>query len=140
MEEDPIEFAHHLRQRAITYGVFTCILMVATSLIADKGGALFAGLWPLMMVGGLITLFLTGYLFFDAALFRYIASHEDALDGCKAVDDILARMHLRARPDKTRPLHVRISGTKSTLLKLHIAFAVFITLFVALVVYGVWSR
>ncbi len=140
MEEDAAEFAHHLRHRAITYGVLTCILMVGTSIIADKGGALFAGLWPLMMIGGLITLFLTGYLLFDAALFRFIASHEDELDGCKALDDILARMRLRARPEKTRPLNARISGTKSVLVKLHIAFAAFVTLFVALVLYGLWSR
>ncbi|PWV91850.1 hypothetical protein DEV92_105201 [Phyllobacterium myrsinacearum] len=124
----------------MTYGVLTCVLMVATSLVADKGGAVLAGLWPLMMMGGLITLALTGYLLFDAALFRFIASHEDELDGCKALDDMLARMRLRSRPEKTRPLRARISGTKSVLVKLHIAFAAFVTLFVALIVYGFWGH
>lgn len=140
MEEDAAEFAHRLRHRAVTYGVLTCVLMVATSLVADKGGAVLAGLWPLMMIGGLITLLLTGYLLFDAALFRFIASHEDELDGCKALDDMLARMRLRSRPEKTRPLRARISGTKSVLVKLHIAFAAFVTLFVALLVYGFWGH
>src|SRR5688572_16121247 len=39
---------------------------------------------------------------FDALLFRLIASYEDVMDGCVAVDDLLARMRLKPPPAMTR--------------------------------------
>jgi len=139
MEEDAATFAARLKHRAHTYGFLTCLLLVASSIVGDAGGPLFSWLWPLMIVGGLITLFLAVYLRFDAALFRFIASHEDENEGCRAVDDILARMHLRKRPLVTRPLHTRMTRTNNLLMKLHLAFAAFLALFAALTAYGLWT-
>ena len=87
MEEDAATFAARLKHRAHTYGFLTCLLLVASSIVGDAGGPLFSWLWPLMIIGGLITLFLAVYLRFDAALFSFIASHEDETEGCRAVDD-----------------------------------------------------
>ena len=138
MDEDAATFAARLKHRAHTYGFLTCLLLVASSIVGDAGGPLFSWLWPLMIVGGLITLFLAIYLRFDAALFNYIASHEDETDGCKAADDLLERMHLRKCPKVTRPLRVRIDATNNLLMKLHLAFAASLALFAALTAYGLW--
>ncbi|MDR6631395.1 hypothetical protein J2X72_000166 [Phyllobacterium sp. 1468] len=139
MEEDAATFSARLKHRAHTYGFFTCVLLVISSIIGDAGGPLFSWLWPLLIIGGLLTLFLAVYLRFDAALFRFIASHDDETEGCRAVDDILARMHLRKRPDRTRPLQARMTRTNSLLMKLHLAFAAFLALFAAITAYGLWT-
>ena len=114
-------------------------MLVASSIVGDAGGPLFGWLWPLMIIGGLITLFLAVYLRFDAALFNFIASHEDETAGCRAADDLLERMHLRKCPKVTRPLQARITGTNRLLTKLHLAFASFLALFAALTAYGLWT-
>jgi hypothetical protein len=139
MDEDAATFAARLKHRAHTYGFLTCLLLVASSIVGDAGGPLFSWLWPLMIIGGLVTLFLAVYLRFDAALFHFIASHEDETEGCRAADDLLERMHLRKCPKVTRPLHARISGTNRLLTKLHLAFASFLALFAAVTAYGLWT-
>lgn len=139
MDEDAATFAARLKHRAHTYGFLTCLLLVVSSIVGDAGGPLFSWLWPIMIIGGLITLFLAVYLRFDAALFRFIASHEDETEGCHAVDDLLARMHLRKHPHHTSPLHTRMAGTNRLLMRLHLAFAAFLALFAAITAYGLWT-
>ncbi len=138
MDEDAGTFAARLTRKAHTYGFLTCLLLVASSIAGDAGGKLFGWLWPLFIVAGLVTLFLAIYLRFDAALFHYIASHEDVSDGCRAADKLLERMHLRKCPEVTRTLRARIAGTNRLLMKLHLAFAGFLALFAAATAYGLW--
>ena len=139
MNEDAETFAARLTRRAHTYVILTCILLVTSSIVGDAGGQLFSWLWPLLIIGGLVTLFLALYLRFDAALFHFIASHEDETDGCRAADKLLERMHLRKCPNETRPLRARINGTNRILMRLHLAFAVFLALFASATAYSLWT-
>lgn len=139
MDEDAETFAARLTRRAHTYGILTCVLLVASSVAGDAGGELFGWLWPLLIIGGLTTLFLAIYLRFDAALFHFIASHEDETAGCQAADKLLERMRLRKCPQTTRPLQARIAGTNRLLMRLHLAFAVFLAVFASATAYSLWT-
>lgn len=61
----------------------------------------------------------------DALLFRLIASHDDEVNGCRAVDEVLSRMRLRPRPDRVRGLAERIAGTRRLVLRQRILLAGF---------------
>lgn len=68
---------------------------------------------------------LSALLVFDALLFRLMASHPDDATGGAAVDDLLARMRLKARPPTLRPLQERIDGANGLLRAQRAAFAIF---------------
>jgi hypothetical protein len=71
-----------------------------------------------------VTVAYSAILAFDALLFRIIASYEDEWKGGAAVDDLLARMHLKRRPEITRPLADRAAGTRRLAVRQRLAFAV----------------
>jgi hypothetical protein len=77
-------------------------------------------------LAALATVALSAILLFDALLFRVIASSNDEMSGTAAVDDMLARMRLKAPPLRNRTLAERIAGTKRLLLKQRCAFALFL--------------
>lgn len=93
----------------------------------------------LAVASGFLVLLLAAYMLFDAALFRLIASHADETEGCRAVDTLLAQLHLRKLPQTTRMLDARMRGTNQLLAKLHLAFGVFLVLFAAVTTYGLWG-
>lgn len=70
-----------------------------------------------LVIAGTATILLSALVLFDALLFRLIASHEDTEDGLAAVDDILARMRLKPRPERLRGLSERIAGTRRLVLR-----------------------
>jgi hypothetical protein len=127
-------FATRLKWHALVCCGFTSPLLIASAMFGH------AGLLPsLMMIAGLLTLFLAAYILFDAALFWLIASHASEIDGCRAVDDLLARVHLREPPRIARPLAARMAGTNRLLVKLHLAFAIFLALFGLVATYTLWG-
>ena len=102
-------------------------------LVASARGALHSPFAMLGLLGAaasaVVVLGLSALLFFDALLFRLMASHDDELSGGAAVDDMLARMRLKPAPAATRPLDDRIAGTRRLLVRQRIAFAVFVVAF-----------
>lgn len=74
---------------------------------------------------GLAALCLCAWLGFDALLFRLIASYDDPAKGCRAVDEVLSRMRLKASPDRTRDVAERIAGTGRIVLRQRILLAAF---------------
>jgi hypothetical protein len=135
MNERAAAFASRLRRQGTSLGILTFLLM---TLLLYDGGFQWANL--LVVASGLVVLFLAAYMLFDAALFRLIASYTDEAEGCRAVDDFLARWHLRRFPQSTSMLDVRMAGTNRLLLKLHLAFAVCLVLFAAVTTYGLWGH
>lgn len=74
---------------------------------------------------GLAALCLCAWLGFDALLFRLIASYDDPAKGCRAVDEVLSRMRLKASPDRTRDVAERIAGMGRIVLRQRILMAAF---------------
>ena len=78
------------------------------------------------VASGLAVLAFSAILLFDALLFRLMASYEDEWKGGAAVDDILARMRLKATPPDTRSLAQRAAGTRHLVARQRFALAVFV--------------
>lgn len=135
MNERASAFASRLQRQGLSLGILTVFLMLLLLLGNERrwGHALTAA-------SGLIVLFFAAYMLFDAALFRVIASHASEEEGCHAVDILLARLHLRKLPHATPLLDTRMAGTNRLLMKLHLAFAVFLVLFAAMTTYGLWGH
>ena len=102
-------------------------------LVASARGALHAPLAMLGLLGAaasaVVVLGLSALLFFDALLFRRMATYDGELSGGAAVDDLLARMRLKPAPAAPRPLDDRIAGTRRLLARQRIAFAIFVVAF-----------
>jgi hypothetical protein len=62
---------------------------------------------------------------FDAALFHLMASYDDEATGGAAVDDVLARMRLKPKPDRVRGLAERMAGARRLVFRQRLAMAVF---------------
>jgi hypothetical protein len=94
---------------AIGAGIALLIIVAAPPTAGAHG---FAGplAWGLLLAFCLVPLALSVHLLFDAALFRLAASHETEELGLAAIDDVLARMGLRARQGAPAPLTVRLAG------------------------------
>jgi hypothetical protein len=101
------------------------ILMMHVAAVPIAEDSLFATAARLAAVAsGLAVLGLSAVLFFDALLFRLMASYEDEWKGGAAVDDILARMRLKPTPSNTRSLAERAAGTRRLVTLQRVAFAV----------------
>jgi hypothetical protein len=92
---------------------------------AARATSLSAAAWLAAAVGAVATLAFSVLILFDALLFRLMASHDDEAAGGAAVDGVLARMRLKPMPAETRPLDLRIAGTRRLLMKQRLAFALF---------------
>jgi hypothetical protein len=86
---------------------------------------------PVVFVAGYAVFASSALLVFDAFLFRLMASYPDDAAGGAAVDEILARMGLKPRPTKTRPLEDRIRGTNRILMIQLAAFIIFVPAWLA---------
>lgn len=113
---DAGDFARSLLVQAIwpVAAVAAAILFTALSSVAPPGSFGYGSVIIAAVFGisGLVTILLSANLIFDAFLFRLIASHENEAAGCAAVDDLLARMRLKQRPERPRGLQERITGTR----------------------------
>lgn len=133
MNERAAAFASRLQRQSMSIGIVTICLMLFFGQARRWDNILTA-------VSGFIVLFLVAYMLFEAALFRRIASHASEAEGCRAVDTLLAKLHLRRFPQATRMLEARMAGTSRLLLKLHLAFAVFLVLFAGVTTYRLWGH
>lgn len=68
--------------------------------------------WWLLLAFCLLPLALSVHLLFDASLFRLAASHDGEAAGLASIDDVLARMGLRARGVAPAPLADRLAGCR----------------------------
>lgn len=102
--------ARQARWGAAVAALLICLLPWAANLATPSPSlALAATIAALALVAAVL---LAALLFFDAALFRLMASHADEPTALAAVDDILARMELKSRPGTPRPGEIRIAGAR----------------------------
>lgn len=110
--EDALRIARSLRRHAFAAGLLTLPVLLITPLVASGAGFASPLAWIFLLTLALLSLAFAAHLLFDALLFRMAASHAGELTGLEAVDDVLARMGLRVRPDHVRPLPARITGSR----------------------------
>lgn len=101
-----------LRRNGAAGGLAALLILAAAPPTAGASG--FAGplAWWLLLGFCMLPLALSVHLLFDAALFRLAASHGGEEAGLAAVDDVLARMGLRARPDRPAAMAERLAGCR----------------------------
>lgn len=126
--------ARSLQRNALAAGGLTAVVLLAAPLLATPGTLVFSALWPLLWLSALIAAGICAHLLLDAALFRLIASHDDVGDGCAAVDNLLARVRLRAAPVGIRPLNERMAGSRRLIRRQRLAVTAVVVLFGLLVV------
>ena len=88
--------------------------------------------WWLQLAFCLVPLAFSVHLLFDAALFRLAASHDAEALGLAAIDDVLARMGLRARGGDPAPLTARLAGCRRLVWLQRIALAIGVVLYLIL--------
>jgi hypothetical protein len=123
-------FADWLARQGLWPAVFVAAVLAAAPLAAVAGGVA-PNSWPaaaiaiVATVSGLAVLALSALIRFDAALFHLIASYDEETAGGAAVDDALARMRLKPKPDRVRSLAERMAGARRLVFRQRIALAVF---------------
>ena len=95
-------------------------------------------LWSCLALAAAAALALSLYLWFDAMLFRLLASYKNEDAGCIAVDRFLARAGLRKLPEESRTLEARMAGTARILNYQRAALLVFLALFVFMAAGDFW--
>lgn len=120
-----------LRGNGIVGGLVALFLLAVAPLTAGAHGFGAALGWLLLLAFCLVALALAVHLLFDAALFRVALSHDGEEAGLAAVDDVLGRMGLRAKPAVPAPLSQRLSGCRRLVLLQWLALAM------AIVLYGI---
>ncbi|MBZ9847237.1 hypothetical protein LB565_04440 [Mesorhizobium sp. CA14] len=132
-QRETAAFAAMLVKQAAWPAVIVIAADSVAPLVASARGALHAPLAVLALVvaaaSAVVVLGLSTLLLFDALLFRLMASHGDEVSGGSAVDDMLARMRLKAASPTPRPIDERIAGTRKLLARQRIAFAIFVVTF-----------
>jgi hypothetical protein len=123
-------FADWLARQALWPAVFVAAVLSAAPLAA-LAGAVAPNSWPMAIivvvaaVSGLAVLALSALIRFDATLFHLMASYDEETAGGAAVDDALARMRLKPKPDRVRSLSARIAGARRLVFRQRLAMAVF---------------
>lgn len=97
-------------------GLVALFLLAIAPLTAGSNGFGSAFGWLLLLAFCLVALALTVHLLFDAALFRIALSHDGKEAGLAAIDDVLVRMGLRAKPAVPAPLSQRFFGCRRLIL------------------------
>ncbi|WP_313604284.1 hypothetical protein [Rhizobium sp.] len=113
-----------LRCNGIGGGLGALSLLAIAPLTAGAHGVGAALGWLLLLAFCLFALALAVHLMFDAALFRIALSHDGEEDGLEAIDDVLARMALRAKSVIPVPLSKRLSGCRRLILLQWLSLAV----------------
>jgi hypothetical protein len=123
-------FADWLARRALWPAVIVAAVLAAAPLAAFAGGVA-PNSWPaaataiVATASGLAVLALSALIRFDAALFHLMASYDEETAGGAAVDDALARMRLKPKPDRVRSLAERMAGARRLVSRQRLALAVF---------------
>lgn len=104
--------ARHLRRNSIGGGSIALLLLVIAPVTAGAHGFTAALGWWLLLAFCLVPLALAVHLLFDALLFRLSASHDTEEDALVAIDDVLERMGLRAKPAFPASLSQRFAGCR----------------------------
>lgn len=125
------QMTSRLRGHCISCGLIALLLLAIAPLTAGADGFTAALGWWLLLAFCLVPLALAVHLLFDAALFRIAISYDSEEAGLAAIDDVLARMGLRARPVVPASLSQRFSGCRRLIL------LQWLTLFIGIVLYGI---
>jgi hypothetical protein len=121
-------FADWLARQALWPAVIVAAVLAAAPLAALAGAP---NSWPAAAIAivatasGLAVLALSALIRFDAALFHLMASYDEETVGGAAVDDALARMRLKPKPERVRSLSERIAGARRLVFRQRLALAVF---------------
>lgn len=121
-----------LRRNGFIGGAITLLILALAPPTAGAHGFTGPLAWWLLLAFCLSPLAVSVHLLFDAALFRLAASHETQEAGLAAIDDVLARMGLRARDGGTRPLPHRLAGCRRLLWLQRLALAIAVALYIIL--------
>ena len=123
-------FATELVVQAVWPALLVLAILLATPVAAFAGagpnGVLLLPAVILATSSGLGTVGLSLFLLFDGLLFRLLASHESEAAGGAAVDELLARMRLKAAPTSVRSLDSRMAGSRRLLAKQRVALGLFV--------------
>ncbi|WPE24032.1 hypothetical protein [Shinella zoogloeoides] len=121
-----------LRRNGLTGGLIALLVLALAPPTAGAEG--FAGplAWWLLLAFCLLPLVFSVHLLFDAALFRLGASYGEEATGLAAVDDVLARMGLRARDGVVRTMPERLAGCRRLLWLQRVSLAIGVMLYAVL--------
>lgn len=122
--------SRQLRRNGLVGGAIALLILALAPPTAGVHG--FAGplAWCLLLAFCLLPLAVSVHLLFDAALFRLAASHDAEEAGLAAIDDVLARMGLRARDGVARAFSDRLAGCRRLLWLQRASLAVGVALYV----------
>ncbi|HSX74113.1 MAG TPA: hypothetical protein VLG73_07940 [Shinella sp.] len=125
-----------LKRNGLAGGAAALLILAVAPPTAGAHG--FSGplAWGLLLAFCLMPLALSVHLLFDAALFRLAASYDGEAAGLSAVDDVLARMGLRARESVSATLPERLRGCRRLLWMQRIALAIAAALYLVLLLDG----
>ena len=128
--------ARRLKRNGLAGGATALLILAVAPPTAGAHG--FSGplAWGLLLAFCLMPLALSVHLLFDAALFRLAASYDGEAAGLSAIDDVLARMGLRARESVSAPLPERLRGCRRLLSMQRIALAIAAALYLVLLLDG----
>ena len=124
--------ARRLKRNGLAGGAAALLILAVAPPTAGAHG--FSGplAWGLLLAFCLMPLALSVHLLFDAALFRLAASYDGEAAGLSAIDDVLARMGLRARESVSATLPERLRGCLRLLWMQRIALAIAAALYFVL--------
>ncbi len=138
-----IERAGHFAGRLLRQGLASLCIVGASFFVlpwianGDPYGN--RALWVVFIALALITLGLSLYLCFDAALFKLFASGLDATAGGEAVDAFLASTKLREQPTFTRSLDERMAGAMRLIWLQRAALLAFLLALVLMMLGKAWG-
>lgn len=117
-----------LRRNGLAGGAIALLILVLAPLTVGASSAA-SWAWPLLLVLCLLSLAFSVHLLFDAALFRLAASFDTEHTGLAAIDDVLARMGLRAPDKAAKTLPERLAGCDRLIWRQRFSLAVGIAIF-----------
>lgn len=123
-------FADWLARQALWPAVIVAAVLAAAPLAALAGAVApnsgpAAAIAIVATASGLAVLALSALIRFDATLFHLMASYDDETAAGEAVDDALARMRLKPKPDRVRSLAERMAGARRLVFRQRVALGLF---------------
>ncbi len=125
-----------LQRNGLAGGATALLILAVAPPTAGAHGFTGPLAWGLLLAFCLVPLALSVHLLFDAALFRLAASHDGETTGLAAIDDVLARMGLRARGSASATLPERLQGCRRLLWLQRIALLIAVALYFVLLLDG----
>lgn len=124
--------SRRLQRNGLIGGVVALLILAFAPPTAGAHGFTGPLAWGLLLAFCLLPLAFSVHLLFDAALFRLAASHDAEETGLSAIDDVLARMGLRARNGVSASLAERLSGCRRLIWLQRISLLVGVALYAVL--------